>query len=98
MNCIVIVHCVSSHYYKIHSQNELRYHSFFLQPENVMLRDRTSDDLKLIDFGLSREIDPDEPIRVMFGTPEYVAPEVVNYEPVGLPTDIWSLGVLAYIM
>ncbi|PIK60965.1 putative titin [Apostichopus japonicus] len=34
----------------------------------------------------------------MFGTPEFVAPEVVNYEPVGLPTDVWSLGVLAYIM
>ncbi|XP_072180959.1 twitchin-like [Diadema setosum] len=69
-----------------------------LKPENVMLRTRTSDDIKVIDFGLARQLDPDNPIKVMFGTPEFVAPEVVNHEPVGLPSDMWALGCMAYIM
>lgn len=34
----------------------------------------------------------------MQGTPEFVAPEVVNYEPVDLATDMWSIGVICYIL
>ena len=32
------------------------------------------------------------------GTPEFVSPEVVNYEPITLRTDMWSVGVLAYVL
>lgn len=35
---------------------------------------------------------------VMHGTPEFVAPEVVCYEPVDLATDMWSIGVICYIL
>lgn len=38
------------------------------------------------------------PLKVMHGTPEFVAPEVINYEPVGLATDMWSIGVICYIL
>ena len=34
----------------------------------------------------------------MSGTPEFVAPEVVNYDPVTLVSDMWSLGVIAYVL
>ena len=34
----------------------------------------------------------------MHGTPEFVSPEVVNYEPLSLNTDLWSIGVITYIM
>ena len=34
----------------------------------------------------------------MSGTPEFVAPEVVNYDPVSLVSDMWSLGVIAYVL
>ena len=34
----------------------------------------------------------------MLGTPEFVSPEVVNYEPLSLNTDLWSIGVITYIM
>ena len=54
--------------------------------------------LQLIDFGLSRKIKPGEEIREMLGTPEFVSPEVVNYEPLSLNTDMWSIGVITYIM
>lgn len=41
---------------------------------------------------------PREKLRVNFGTPEFLAPEIVNYEFVSFPTDMWSLGVIAYML
>lgn len=37
-------------------------------------------------------------LKVMQGTPEFVAPEVINYEPVSQATDMWSIGVICYIL
>lgn len=37
-------------------------------------------------------------LKVLFGTPEFVAPEVINYEPIGYATDMWSIGVICYIL
>ena len=34
----------------------------------------------------------------MCGTAEFVSPEVVNYDPVSLNSDMWSLGVIAYVL
>jgi serine/threonine protein kinase len=34
----------------------------------------------------------------MSGTPEFVSPEVVNYDPISLASDTWSLGVIAYVL
>ena len=42
--------------------------------------------------------DPKVPLKVMHGTPEFVAPEVINYEPVDIATDMWSIGVICYIL
>lgn len=39
-----------------------------------------------------------KPLMVMHGTPEFVAPEVISYEPVSLETDVWSIGVICYIL
>ena len=69
-----------------------------LKPENIMLKDENGHKLKLIDFGLSRKIKPGEEVREMLGTPEFVSPEVVNYEPLSLTTDMWSIGVITYIL
>lgn len=41
---------------------------------------------------------PREKLRVNFGTPEFLAPEVINYEFVSFPTDMWSLGVITYML
>ncbi|XP_013785970.2 death-associated protein kinase 2-like [Limulus polyphemus] len=67
-----------------------------LKPENVLLVDRSGKHIKLIDFGLSRHISVDTEIRELMGTPEFVAPEIVNFEPVTLATDMWSVGVITY--
>ena len=37
-------------------------------------------------------------LRISFGTPDFCAPEVVQNETVGYSTDMWSVGVLTYLM
>ncbi|XP_078375248.1 death-associated protein kinase 2-like isoform X3 [Oculina patagonica] len=69
-----------------------------IKPENIVLKDKVKKKVKLIDFGLARIIPPGEVVKAIMGTPEFVAPEVINFEPVGTPTDMWAIGVLTYIL
>ncbi|XP_063079862.1 myosin light chain kinase, smooth muscle [Engraulis encrasicolus] len=69
-----------------------------LKPENIVCVDQSGTRIKIIDFGLAAKLDPSTPLTVMHGTPEFVAPEVINYEPVNLATDMWSIGVICYIL
>uniref|UniRef100_A0A915DCR3 Twitchin n=1 Tax=Ditylenchus dipsaci TaxID=166011 RepID=A0A915DCR3_9BILA len=69
-----------------------------LKPENIMFTTRKSNQLKLIDFGLTTKLDPKEPVKVTTGTAEFAAPEIVLGTNVGFYTDMWSVGVLSYIL
>ncbi|XP_033254990.1 death-associated protein kinase related-like [Drosophila miranda] len=70
-----------------------------LKPQNILLAgERIEDGLKLCDFGISRVVCEGINVREMAGTPDYVAPEVLQYEPLSLLTDIWSVGVLTYVL
>lgn len=69
-----------------------------LKPENIVCVSPSSHWLKIVDFGLARKLVPDTPVKVLHGTPEFMAPEVVSFEPVGLATDMWSVGVICYIL
>ncbi|PSN51430.1 hypothetical protein C0J52_05456, partial [Blattella germanica] len=69
-----------------------------LKPENIMCHTRTSHQIKLIDFGLAQKLNPDSPVRVLFGTPEFIPPEIINYEPIGVESDMWSVGVICYVL
>ncbi|XP_076026591.1 death-associated protein kinase 2 isoform X1 [Genypterus blacodes] len=73
---------------------------FDLKPENIMLLDRNVSlpRIKLIDFGLAHRIEPGADFKNIFGTPEFVAPEIVNYEQLGLEADMWSIGVITYVL
>ena len=55
-------------------------------------------DIKICDFGISRVISSDCDLREIIGTPDYVAPEILNYEPISLATDMWSIGCLTYVL
>ncbi|XP_011928696.1 PREDICTED: death-associated protein kinase 3 [Cercocebus atys] len=70
------------------------------QPENIMLLDKNVPNprIKLIDFGIAHKIEAGNEFKNIFGTPEFVAPEIVNYEPLGLEADMWSIGVITYIL
>ncbi|XP_069312403.1 myosin light chain kinase 3 isoform X2 [Eulemur rufifrons] len=69
-----------------------------LKPENILCVSQTGHHVKIIDFGLARRYKPREKLKVNFGTPEFLAPEVVNYEFVSFPTDMWSVGVITYML
>jgi len=70
-----------------------------LKPENFLfLTEEEDSPVKIIDFGLSRH--DDQAFGVMktkVGTPYYVAPEVLNREYTK-SCDIWSIGVITYIL
>nr|XP_029726473.1 obscurin isoform X3 [Aedes albopictus] len=57
-----------------------------------------SDNLKICDFGLSRRIEDDKLYTLDYGMPEFVAPEVINRRGVGLGQDMWSVGIITYIL
>ncbi|XP_057406391.1 serine/threonine-protein kinase 17A isoform X1 [Balaenoptera acutorostrata] len=70
-----------------------------LRPQNILLTsDSPLGDIKIVDFGLSRVMKNSEELREIMGTPEYVAPEILSYDPISMATDMWSIGVLAYVM
>lgn len=79
----------------LHSQNIAH---LDLKPENIMLLNKNSTSIKLIDFGLAQIIGPNADVRAMMGTAEFVAPEIVSYEPLSSATDMWSIGVITYIL
>ncbi|XP_030016390.1 myosin light chain kinase 2, skeletal/cardiac muscle isoform X2 [Sphaeramia orbicularis] len=69
-----------------------------LKPENILCVNRVTNKIKIIDFGLARVYKPREKLKVNFGTPEFLAPEVINYDFVSFNTDMWSLGVITYML
>ncbi|XP_064424391.1 death-associated protein kinase 3 [Latimeria chalumnae] len=84
----------------VHYLHSKRIAHFDLKPENIMLLDKkvVSPRIKLIDFGIAHKIEAGNEFKNIFGTPEFVAPEIVNYEPLGLEADMWSIGVITYIL
>jgi len=69
-----------------------------LKPENILLEaNKEFDQIKIIDFGTSLVYDPNKKLDEKLGTPYYIAPEVLN-KNYGAKCDIWSLGVISYIL
>ncbi|XP_067930808.1 twitchin-like [Watersipora subatra] len=69
-----------------------------IKPENIICETKNSASIKLIDFGLACKLDPNVPVKVSRATAEFAAPEIVANAPVGFYTDMWSVGVLAYVL
>lgn len=70
-----------------------------LKPENLLLCNDTSDsDVKFADFGFAKYTTQLLPKEVACGTPGYVAPEILKGIPYGCEVDIWSMGVIVYII
>ncbi|XP_077316596.1 myosin light chain kinase 2, skeletal/cardiac muscle [Lithobates pipiens] len=69
-----------------------------LKPENIVCVSPISHMVKIIDFGLARRYKPKNKLKVSFGTPEFLSPEVINFDHVSFPTDMWSVGVITYMM
>jgi len=67
-----------------------------LKPENIMFQSEDSKEIKIIDFGLSKRFDG-AAMQSVVGTPYYVAPEILSQE-YDYRCDIWSLGIIFYIL
>lgn len=50
----------------------------------------------LTDFGLAKIVKGDTMANMYCGTPDYMAPEILNHQPYDFAVDWWALGVLAY--
>jgi len=50
------------------------------------------------DFGLSKLYDEETAMKTACGTPGYVAPEVLRRQGYGREVDLWSIGVITYIL
>ncbi len=68
-----------------------------LKPENILCGENL-DDLKIADFGLSKMILPKEKMDAACGTLSYVAPEVLTMQGYGKEADLWSVGVILFLV
>ena len=69
-----------------------------MKPENILLKSKKSYSIKIADFGLAKQLKSDEESRIMVGTAEFVSPEIINYDPVSTASDMWSVGVICYLL
>uniref|UniRef100_A0A3B3Q8T4 Protein kinase domain-containing protein n=1 Tax=Paramormyrops kingsleyae TaxID=1676925 RepID=A0A3B3Q8T4_9TELE len=79
----------------LHSQN---YAHFDIKPDNIIYTTRKSSNIKITEMGQARLLIPGENVRIQFTSPEYYAPEVHQHDMVSTITDMWSVGVLAYML
>ncbi|XP_075073858.1 calcium and calcium/calmodulin-dependent serine/threonine-protein kinase-like isoform X2 [Nicotiana tabacum] len=70
-----------------------------LKPENCLFLNKDENSpLKIMDFGLSSIEDFANPVVGLFGSIDYVSPEALSREKITTKSDIWSLGVILYIL
>ncbi|XP_018597091.2 kalirin-like isoform X2 [Scleropages formosus] len=70
-----------------------------LKPENLLVDLHVPVPcVKLIDFGDAVQVLGHRYVHLLLGNPEFAAPELIQGTPVSLSTDVWSVGVLAYVM
>lgn len=79
----------------LHSKS---YGHFDIRPENIVYTTRRGTAIKIIELGQVRHLTPGEQIKIQYTTAEYSAPEIHQNELVSSVTDMWSVGVLVYVL
>lgn len=69
-----------------------------IKPENILCENENYNKLILTDFGLSQMILPNKVLTDICGTLEYVAPEILSLCGSGTEADLWSLGIILYLV
>lgn len=97
-----IAHQIATAVFYLHSYGVIHRD---LKPENIMLARKiakddseTVPDVKIMDFGLSKIVGPGEKATEPYGTLSYVAPEVLREKPYDAQVDLFSFGVVVYLM
>jgi len=68
-----------------------------LKPENLLCSGPNNEVIKVTDFGLSKDFGQ-ATLKTSCGTPDYVAPEVLKGTAYDNSVDVWSIGVITYIL
>uniref|UniRef100_A0A668A9L9 Protein kinase domain-containing protein n=1 Tax=Myripristis murdjan TaxID=586833 RepID=A0A668A9L9_9TELE len=74
------------------------YGHFDIRPENIVYTTKTSTNVKIIELGQARHLTPGDQIKIQYTIAEYAAPEIHQCDMVSTVTDMWSVGVLAYVL
>lgn len=70
-----------------------------LKLENIIMSDDSDQaELKVIDFGISIILAPGQTSTDAYGTLVYVAPEVLTGKPYDKAVDLWSIGIIMYML
>ncbi|CAF1031742.1 unnamed protein product [Rotaria sordida] len=70
-----------------------------IKPDNVYIDDRHDPiRVQLLGFTNARHLTGASNVYSDYGTPEYVAPEIIHRNPISLNTDMWNVGVLTYLL
>jgi len=80
--------------------HDLRIVHLDVKPYNILFCNKQKDDIKIIDFGQALEVGEEDSIELsrLAGTIEFMAPEVMNCKSASTRTDMWSVGVVAYML
>jgi len=91
-----IIHKLSMAIYYLHSYGIVHRD---LKPENILMTDISDTaDIRLLDFGLSKIIGNEEKCTEPYGTLSFVAPEVLQGKPYDKSVDLWSIGIITFLL
>ena len=91
-----IIHKLSMAVYYLHSYGIVHRD---LKPENILMTDLSATaDIRLLDFGLSKIVGNDEKCTEPYGTLSFVAPEVLQGKPYDKSVDLWSIGIITFLL
>ncbi|KAF9451476.1 Pkinase-domain-containing protein, partial [Macrolepiota fuliginosa MF-IS2] len=92
-----VIHSVLSGVKYLH-ENDIVHRD--LKPENILYRTKDADsDVVIVDFGIAKHLHSSEELLTsMAGSFGYVAPEVLKKSGHGKPVDIWSTGIITYVL
>ena len=91
-----IIHKLSTALYYLHQYGIIHRD---LKPENILMTNEKDDaDIRLLDFGLGKILGPNEFCTEPFGTFSYAAPEVLLEKPYNFKADLWTIGIITYLL
>merc|ERR1719263_1017641 len=69
-----------------------------IKPENILIDDIENLDIKITDFGFATFFDTSKKLDEVLGSPIYMPPEIVKKQLYDSKVDIWSAGVVVFIL
>jgi len=83
----------------IHHCHKMKVAHRDLKPENLLLTSENDDSaIKIADFGFAKRVKQPKSLTTQCGTPGYVASEILEGKPYDTQADMWSIGVIVYIL